>query len=67
MSKLLSDRIKDLHLRPNAPYPSEVRDGHDMVLQLRRFSKLRLVADNSSHADSDGDNPLDDGEMTWPL
>ena len=63
MSKLLSDRIKDLHLRPDAPYPSEVRDGHDMVLRWRRHSrKLRLVPpDNTYGSDSDGDDTLDDG------
>ena len=43
MSKLLSDRIKDLHLRPNAPYPSEVQDAHEMILQWRRTQRLKVV------------------------
>ena len=43
MSKLLSDRIRDLHLRPNAPYPSEVTDAHRQVLQWRLEQRLRLV------------------------
>ena len=66
MSKLLSERIKDLHLRPNAPYPSEVRDGHDMVLHWRRTQRLSLVVADTTDA-RDSDDCLDDGEMTWPL
>lgn len=42
-TRLLSDRIKDLHLRPNAPYPSEVRYAHDLVLQWRRTQRLKVV------------------------
>ena len=42
-TKLLSDRIKDLHLRPNAPYPIEVRDAHDLVLLWRRTQRLKVV------------------------
>ena len=53
MSKLLSDRIKDLHLRPNAPYPSEqlrdrqeAKDAHDMILQWRRSQRVHIVTKN---------------------
>ena len=42
-TRLLSDRIKDLHLRPDSPYPSEVRDAHDLVLQWRRAQRLKVV------------------------
>ena len=62
MTKLLSDRIKDLHLRPNAPYPSEVRDAHDLVLQWRRSQRLHVVEDHSCDADHLGDSS-DDGEV----
>jgi hypothetical protein len=41
MSKLLSDRIRDLHLRPNAPYPSEIRDAHQLVREWR-YERRRL-------------------------
>jgi hypothetical protein len=57
-----SDYIRDLHLRPDSPYPSEVRDGHDLVLRRRRACRLRLVPpDNTDGSDSDGDDPVDDG------
>lgn len=53
MTKLLSDRIKDLHLRPNAPYPSEqlrdrqeAKDAHDMILQWRRTQRVHIVTKN---------------------
>ena len=58
---LLAHRINTLLLNANAPFPSEVRDGHELVLQWRRFSKLRLVPDDSRNADCDGDDTLDDG------
>jgi hypothetical protein len=67
MTRLLSDRIKDLHLKPDSPYPSEVRDGHDMVLQWRRANRLRVVPDDRLDADIGSDSLVDDGEMTWPL
>lgn len=63
MTRLLSDRIKDLHLRPDSPYPSEVRDAHELVLQWRRACRLRLVPCDHRDADSDGDDTLDDGEV----
>lgn len=58
MSKLLSERIKDLRLRSDAPYPSEVFDAHDLILQWRRSQRLHLVADHQG-ADLD----LEDGEI----
>jgi hypothetical protein len=66
MTRLLSDRIKDLHLKPDSPYPSEVRDAHDMVLHWRRTQRLALVVADTADA-RDSDDFLDDGEMTWPL
>lgn len=62
MTKLISDRIKDLHLRPNAPYPSEVRDAHDLVLQWRRIQRLHVVEDNCCDADHPNDS-ADDGKV----
>lgn len=61
MTRILHDRIQDLHLNATAPFPSEVRDGHDMVLQWRRACRLRLVSCDNRDADSDGDDSLDDG------
>lgn len=66
MTRLLHDRIQDLHLNAAAPFPSEVRDGHDMVLHWRRTQRLSLVVADTADA-SDSDDYLDDGEMTWPL
>lgn len=62
MTKLLSDRIKELHLRPNAPYPSEVQDAHEMILewrrtqQLHKMQQLHTIAEgNTKGADNDDD------------
>ena len=50
MSKLLSDRIKDLHLRPNAPYPSEQlrdkqaeKEAHEAIKRWRESQRMHLV------------------------
>ena len=53
MTKLLSDRIRDLHLRPDAPYPSEVRDAHDLILQWRRTQRLHSVRNDDDMRDRD--------------
>ena len=62
MTTLLAHRINTLHLRLDAPFPSEVRDGHELVLQWRKF-KLRLVPADNRDADTDGDSPVDDGDV----
>ena len=59
-TRLLSDRIKDLHLKPDAPYPSETRDAHDLVLQWRRSQRLKIV---EPERDEEQDDPDDDGGM----
>ena len=66
MSKLLSDRIRELHLRPDSPYPSEVHDAHELILQWRRSRRLRSVRCDADLRDRDsvaalGD--LDSGEV----
>ena len=53
MSKLLSDRIRELHLRPDAPYPSETRDAHDLILQWRRTQRLHSVRTDDDMRDRD--------------
>ena len=60
MTKLLSDRIKDLHLRPNAPYPSEVPDAHEMILQWRRTQRLHSITEDNpqDEPEDDDDGPL---------
>lgn len=52
MSKLLSERIKDLSLRPNAPYPSEVlrikqaeKEAHEAIKRWRESQRMHLVKD----------------------
>lgn len=61
MTKLLSDRIKDLHLRPNAPYPSEMlkeqeaaKDAHDMIRKWRASQRVHIVTRNYDE-ERDGD------------
>ena len=61
MTKLLSDRIKGLHLRPNAPYPSqelrdkeEAKDAHDMILKWRASQRVHIVTRNYDE-ERDGD------------
>ena len=53
MTKLLSDRIRDLHLRPDSPYPSETRDAHDLILQWRRTQRLHSVRTDDDMRDRD--------------
>ncbi len=53
MTKLLSDRIKDLHLRADSPYPSEVRDAHELILQWRRTQQIHLVRCDADLRDRD--------------
>ena len=53
MTKLLSDRIRELHLRPDAPYPSEVRNAHDLILQWRRTQRLHSVRTDDDMRDRD--------------
>ena len=60
-TRLLSDRIKDLHLKPDAPYPSETRDAHDLVLQWRRSQRMRIV--KQDREDDQYDVPNDDGVL----
>lgn len=61
MTRILHDRIQSLHLNEHAPFPSEVRDGHELVLHWRRRNRLRLLDCDNRHADCDGLDTLDDG------
>ena len=64
MTKLLSDRIKDLHLRPDAPYPSAVRDAHDLIRLWRHSQRLHSVPSGHNDRDYDSGDPVsDDGEV----
>ena len=52
VTKLLSERIKDLHLRPNAPYPSEQlrakqaeKEAHEAIKRWRESQRMHLVKD----------------------
>ena len=66
MSKLLSDRIKDLHLRADSPYPSEIRDAHDLILQWRRTQRLHSVRLDYDARDCDSAvtfSNMDDGDV----
>lgn len=45
MTKLLSERIRDLHLRPDAPYPSEIDNARVAIKLWRESHKLEPVVD----------------------
>ena len=62
MTKLLSDRIKELHLRPNAPYPSQVTDARDFIRRFRESQRLQLVVDPVSDRDFDDNDDYTDPE-----
>lgn len=40
---LLSHRVETLHLRVDAPFPSEAQSARDMIKEWRRECRLRLV------------------------
>ena len=66
MTRILHDRIQSLHLNADAPFPSEVRNAHDLILQWRRTRRLQSVRCDSDLRDRDsvavlGD--MDDGEV----
>jgi hypothetical protein len=63
MTRILHDRIQSLHLNPESPFPSEIHDGHELVLQWRRRNRLRLLDNHHRDADSDADCLVDDGEV----
>ena len=54
VDSLLSHRINTLLLNANAPFPSEVRDGRELVRNWRMAQRLRLV-DNFDAVDHDSD------------
>jgi len=64
MKTLLSHRINEtLMLNRNAPFPSEVRDGHDLVRKWRyEQRKLELVRSerdpDRGRTDDLGDDPV---------
>ncbi len=43
MSLLLNYYIRSLHLRRDAPFPSEVQDGHELVRRWRTEQRLKLI------------------------
>ena len=44
MTTLLSHRILNLMLRPDAPFPSQTRDSHEFIKAWRNRQRLRLIA-----------------------
>lgn len=60
---ILSETIKRLHLRSDAPYPSEqlaekqeARDAHDKILQWRAEQRVHLVPKANSDDEFEGDS-----------
>jgi hypothetical protein len=37
-SRMLTDYVKNLHLREDAPMPSQVREAHEKVVEIREHS-----------------------------
>lgn len=62
MTRILHDRIKDLHLNAQAPFPSEVFDAHELILQWRSRQRLHVVEPDRDDADYPV-HPVDDGEV----
>ena len=60
---LLSHRINTLLLNANAPFPSEINDGHQIVRQWRMEQRLRLVRPDGSVRDRDSDDTDTDFDM----
>jgi len=57
---LLSERIKQLRLRPDAPYPSELADGKQLIREWRHEQRLHLVrSDDSVRRRDSGDSGSD--------
>ena len=65
VTTLLSHRILNLMLRPDAPFPSQTRDSHEFIKAWRTKQRLRLLArpdDLLRDRDStDPDSPADLG------
>ena len=53
MTRILHDRIQSLHLNADAPFPSEVRNAHDLILQWRRTQRLHSVRTDDDMRDRD--------------
>lgn len=62
----LRQRMQQLRLREQAPFPSEVRDGHELVRRWRFEQRVKLVRPHRSYdlGDRDGaDLPEDTGGL----
>ena len=55
---LLSHRINTLLLNANAPFPSEVNDGHAIVRQWRLEQRLKLVRPDHDICNRDSDDSV---------
>lgn len=58
---LLSEHIKTLHLRRDAPFPSEAKDAHEAVRNWRHEQRIKLVRrgdDSRAWRDPDSLSPL---------
>ena len=54
-ANLLSHRINQLLLNARAPFPSEVRDAHELVRKWRYEQRLKLVRPDGSVCDRGAD------------
>ena len=51
VDSLLSHRINTLHLRSDAPFPSQVTSAHEFIRRWRHEQRLRLVRGCGDSAD----------------
>lgn len=64
---LIKHRIQTLILREFAPFPSEVRDHHDIIRKWRMSQRLRLLErPDDSVRGRDSDDPGNDPDMGEP-
>lgn len=56
VTTLLAHRIKTFTLRRDAPFPSEIRDAHDLVRNWRFAQRLHLVRSDDSVRTRDSDD-----------
>lgn len=63
MSVLLNNHIRQLHLRNDAPFPSEVRDAHELVRNWRFSQRLKLVRSDDPVCRGDSDDADSDPDL----
>ncbi len=61
MSDLLKFHIRNLHLREDAPFPSDVTDAREFIRKYRLTQRLRVVQDSRMFTEREQVNDDDFG------